>query len=110
VAKEPVAVLTPDRENTRQQGRRFKLPGEPMFTITVMDKHGVVYMGFIRKLIPLEAWRLQGFTDEQFHKVQSSGMSDTQLYKQAGNAVTTNVVEAVARFILEIERENSNAD
>ena len=110
VAKEPVAVLTPDRENTRQQGRRFKLPGEPMFTITVMDKHGVVYMGFIRKLIPLEAWRLQGFTDEQFHKVQSSGMSDAQLYKQAGNAVTTNVVEAVARFILEIERENSNAD
>lgn len=110
VAKEPVAVLTPDRENVRQQGRRFKLPGEPMFTITVMDKHGVVYMGFIRKLIPLEAWRLQGFTDEQFHKVQSSGMSDAQLYKQAGNAVTTNVVEAVARFILEIERENSNAD
>lgn len=110
VAKEPVAVLTPDRENTRQQGRRFKLPGEPMFTITVMDKHGVVYMGFIRKLIPLEAWRLQGFTDEQFHKVQSSGMSDAQLYKQAGNAVTTNVVKAVARFILEIERENSNAD
>ena len=110
VAKEPVAVLTPDRENTRQQGRRFKLPGEPMFTITVMDKHGVVYMGFIRKLIPLEAWRLQGFTDEQFHKVQSSGMSDAQLYKQAGNAVTTNVVQAVARFILEIERENSNAD
>ena len=110
VAKEPVAVLTPDRENVRQQGRRFKLPGEPMFTITVMDKHGVVYMGFIRKLIPLEAWRLQRFTDEQFHKVQSSGMSDAQLYKQAGNAVTTNVVEAVARFILEIERENSNAD
>ena len=110
VVKEPVAVLTPDRENTRQQGRRFKLPGEPMFTITVMDKHGVVYMGFIRKLIPLEAWRLQGFTDEQFHKVQSSGMSDAQLYKQAGNAVTTNVVQAVARFILEIERENSNAD
>ena len=36
VAKEPVAVLTPDRENVRQQGRRFKLPGEPMFTITVM--------------------------------------------------------------------------
>ncbi len=69
ISAEPIAVLTPDREKVRQQGRRFKLPGEPMFTITVMDRHGVVYMGFIRKLIPLECWRLQGFTDEQFHKM-----------------------------------------
>lgn len=35
-------------------------------------------------------------------------MSDAQLYKQAGNAVTTNVVEAVARFILDVEKENVN--
>lgn len=108
ISAEPIAVLTPDRENVRQQGRRFKLPGEPMFTITVMDRHGVVYMGFIRKLIPLECWRLQGFTDEQFNKVKAVGMSDAQLYKQAGNAVTTNVVEAIAKFILEIEKESKN--
>ncbi len=108
ISAEPIAVLTPDREKVRQQGRRFKLPGEPMFTITVMDRHGVVYMGFIRKLIPLECWRLQGFTDEQFNKVKAVGMSDAQLYKQAGNAVTTNVVEAIAKFILEIEKENKN--
>lgn len=106
IATEPAAVLTPDRENTRQQGRRFKLPGEPMFTITVMDRHGVVYMGFIRKLIPLETWRLQGFTDEQFNKVKAVGMSDAQLYKQAGNAVTVNVVEAVAEKLLEFDKEN----
>jgi DNA (cytosine-5)-methyltransferase 1 len=52
----------------------------------------------------LECWRLQGLTDEQFNKVKAVGMSDAQLYKQAGNAVTTNVVEAVARIILETEK------
>ena len=108
IITEPIAVLTPDKENVRQQGRRFKLPDEPMFTITIADKHGVVYCGYIRKLMPIEAWRLQGFTDEQFQKVQAIGMSDAQLYKQAGNAVTTNVVEAVARFILDVEKENVN--
>lgn len=36
------AVLTPDRENMRQQGRRIKSPEEPMFTLTAQDKHGVL--------------------------------------------------------------------
>ena len=101
---DPIAVLDPAKAETRQQGRRFKLPNEPMFTLTVTDRHGVVYCGYIRKLMPLECWRLQGFTDEQFNKVKAVGMSDAQLYKQAGNAVTTNVVEAVARIILETEK------
>ena len=35
-------------------------------------------------------------------------MSDAQLYKQAGNAVTTNVIEALAKYILDIEKENGN--
>ena len=50
----------------------------------------------IRKLTPLECWRLQGFTDEQFYKAKQAGVSNTQLYKQAGNAVTVPVVEAIA--------------
>tara|TARA_R110002033_G_C3839467_1_gene234663 strand:+ start:1 stop:1050 length:1050 start_codon:yes stop_codon:yes gene_type:complete len=45
----------------------------------------------IRKLTPLECWRLQGFTDEQFYKAQKVN-SDTQLYKQAGNSITVNVL------------------
>ncbi|WP_257643636.1 DNA (cytosine-5-)-methyltransferase [Staphylococcus haemolyticus] len=49
----------------------------------------------IRKLTPLECWRLQGFTDEQFYKAKNSGVSNSQLYKQAGNAVTVNVVDAL---------------
>lgn len=46
----------------------------------------------IRKLTPLECWRLQGFRDEMFYKVQELGISDTQLYKQAGNSITVNVL------------------
>jgi len=42
--------------------------------------------------------------------VAATGMSDAQLYKQAGNAVTTNVIEALARFILEIDKENANEE
>ena len=51
----------------------------------------------IRKLTPLECWRLQGFTDEQFYKAKDSGVSNSQLYKQAGNSVTVNVVDAIVK-------------
>lgn len=104
----PIPVLTPAKEKVRQQGRRFKSPDDPMFTITVTDRNGVMYNGLIRKLMPLECWRLQGFTDEQFNKVKATGMSNAQLYKQAGNAVTVNVIEALARFIKEIDMEDNN--
>ena len=44
----------------------------------------------IRRLTPLECWRLQGFKDEDFFSVKD--VSDTQLYKQAGNSITVNVL------------------
>lgn len=50
----------------------------------------------IRKLTPLETWRLQGFSDEQFYKAKATGVSDTQLYKQAGNSVTIPVIKYIA--------------
>ena len=49
----------------------------------------------IRKLTPLECFRLQGFPDELFYKAQEVN-SNSQLYKQAGNSVTVNVIEAIA--------------
>ena len=49
----------------------------------------------IRKLTPRECWRLMGFTDEDFDKAQAVPTSDTQLYKQAGNSIVVNVLEAV---------------
>lgn len=51
----------------------------------------------IRKLTPLECWRLQGFSDDQFYKAKNSGISNSQLYKQAGNAVTTKVIEQIGK-------------
>lgn len=153
-------VLTPDRVNKRQNGRRMKAPEEPMFTLTGQDRHGVlvdegikvrnatkrgyqtaklgdsvdlaypksetrrsrVGKGFahalscsgsigavvwdnkvvrIRRLTPRECFRLQGFSDDLFEKAKAVN-SDAQLYKQAGNAVTVNVVYSIGKKIAEI--------
>ena len=53
----------------------------------------------IRKLTEKECWRLQGFTDEQFYKAKESGVSNSQLYKQAGNAVSVPVVDAIVKCL-----------
>ena len=170
--KEPkqiaIPVLTPERPEKRQNGRRFKDDGEPMFTLTSQDRHGIVVAGKlpgnhdqnsrvydprglaptlstmqgggqennlvkvvdfynkitkdevgtltssgggstvragsfgitdgyrIRKLTPRECWRLQGFPDWAFDKAQEVN-SNSQLYKQAGNSVTVNVIEAISK-------------
>ena len=51
----------------------------------------------IRKLTPLEVWRLMGFSDIDFYAAKSAGISDTQLYKQAGNSIVVTVLEAIFR-------------
>lgn len=144
------AVIAPDRTEKRQNGRRFKELGEPSFTLTCQDRHGILLccmeeglgireakkdgytkavhgdgislsfpnsttsrgrvgkqcaqtlmtggnMGVllccrIRRLTPRECWRLQAFDDFLFDRAEAAGISDAQLYKQAGNAVTVNVV------------------
>ena len=100
------AVLTPDRTEKRQNGRRMKEPGEPSFTLTAQDRHGVALLSEnirIRRLTPRECWRLQGFPDEYFDKAKAAGISDTQLYKQAGNGVTVNVARAIGERLKEVE-------
>ena len=71
-----------------------------MFTLTAQDKHGVTYDGVVRRLMPIECFRLQGYSDEQFNKLVDVGIPEAQLYKMAGNSVTTNVVTAVAKKLL----------
>lgn len=44
----------------------------------------------IRKLTPKEYWRLMAFDDEDFEKAKATGLSNTQLYKQAGNSIVVN--------------------
>lgn len=114
IEEAPRAVLTPDREKVRQQGRRMKEPNEPMFTITAQDRHGILRHGRVRRLMPIECWRLQGFTDEQFHKAAATGLKDGKLYKLAGNAVTVPVISAIGLVLrtyhaqLCAERRNTN--
>lgn len=59
----------------------------------------------IRKLTPKECWRLMGWKDEQFEKIQ--GISNTQLYKQAGNGIVVNVLEAIFKNLFQ-EQENKS--
>lgn len=95
------ALTVPDKLETRQQGRRMKENGEPMFTLTCQDRHGVFLNGGkIRKLTPRECFRLQGFPDGLYEKAAAVN-SETQLYKQAGNAVTATVAYAVAMALPE---------
>ena len=107
------AVLTPERENVRQQGRRMKEPDEPMFTLTAQDKHGVEYNGRVRRLMPKECFRLQGYADKQFDKLVEIGIPEAQLYKMAGNSVTTNVVTAIGLKLMQevkkLEKEDKKA-
>jgi DNA (cytosine-5)-methyltransferase 1 len=66
-------------------------------TLLTSDEQGVVLSDYkIRKLTPRECWRLQGFPDWAFDKAQKVN-SNSQLYKQAGNSVTVNVIEEIAK-------------
>lgn len=104
IAEEVRPVLTPDRLEKRQNGRQFKDDGEESFTLTAQDRHGVAIgqppRYRIRKLTPRECFRLQGFPDSEFDKLVAAGISNSQLYKMAGNAVTVNVVEAIAKRLI----------
>lgn len=55
----------------------------------------------IRKLTPLECFRLMGFDDEDFHKAEKLN-SDTQLYKQAGNSIVVDVIEEIYEQIFSL--------
>ena len=110
IEEAPRAILTPDKEKVRQNGRRFKEPEEPMFTLTVCDRHGIIRYGKVRRLMPIECWRLQGFTDEQFHKAEATGLKDGQLYKMAGNAVSVPVVTAIGKMIRKIDERQKEEE
>ena len=75
---------------------------------TIKENHGTVtavlkntYPEYrIRRLTPLECWRLMGFDDEDFEKAKEIGTSDTQLYKQAGNSIVVNVLQEILKKLL----------
>lgn len=54
----------------------------------------------VRRLTPLECWRLMGFPDEAFERAASTGVSNTKLYKQAGNSIVVAVLQAILEELL----------
>src|SRR5699024_5982443 len=156
VLEEVRPVLTPDRVEQRQNGRRFKEDGAESFTLTSQDRHGIAIReattkGYavaaegdavnfqfpdsktrrgrvgkecaqtleassinqgtpikdgsryrIRKLTAKECFRLQGFPDSAHQALVDEGISDSQRYKMAGNAVTVNVIEAIGERLVKL--------
>ena len=77
--------------------RRGRVGKQIANTLLTGESQGVVEPDFrIRKLTPRECWRLQGFPDWAFDKAQEVN-SNSQLYKQAGNSVTVNVIAEIAK-------------
>ena len=84
--------------------RRGRVQKSMAHTITTDDSKGVIVQKDnyaielpqyrIRKLTPKECWRLMGCSDEDFHQAEQVN-SNTQLYKQAGNAIVVDVLEAI---------------
>ena len=72
-------------------------------TLMGADSMGTVDNYRIRKLTPKECWRLMGFDDADFRKAEQVN-SNTQLYKQAGNSIVVNVLEAILKNLLEGEK------
>ena len=84
-----------DLINPNCKNRRGRVQKDNTQTLTCGDNRGVVTDDLrIRKLTPLECWRLMGINDEDFYKAQKVN-SNSQLYKQAGNAIVVDVLAAI---------------
>lgn len=90
-----------------QCGRGFNKGGlhsvAPSVTSGGYERNNYVSNGSIRRLTPRECWRLMGFTDAEFDAARQAGISDSQLYKQAGNSIVVNVLSAIFRQLLNPE-------
>lgn len=90
--------------------RRGRVQKQVSPTLTCNDTTATLTTDIrIRKLTPLECWRLMGFSDEAFHKAEAVN-SNTQLYKQAGNSIVVDVLEAIFTnlFLKEPEYAQTN--
>jgi len=82
------------------QTRRGRVGHDIAKTLTCSDQMGTLDGMRIRKLTPKECWRLMGFDDEDIEKAQATGLSNAQLYKQAGNSIVVDVLEGILRNLL----------
>ena len=85
--------------------RRGRVGQDIAHTLETSCIQGIVQRGGrIRRLMPRECLRLQGYRDGQISKMEKE-TSDNQLYKQAGNGVTVNVIEAIGRNLKAVDEE-----
>ena len=75
-----------------------------MFTIKATNSNCILYHGRIKKLVQRKCLSVKGYYDWQIDKIIDS-TSDAQLYKQAGNGVTVNVIEAIGRLLQKADSE-----
>ena len=100
------AVLDVARLNKSPNGRMIKDDGDPMYTVTAQDRHGVAIGDenkvSIRKLTPLECERLQGLPDgwTEFYE-DGTRVSDSERYERCGRTITIPVVETIGRKLHE---------
>lgn len=97
--------------NGYNKGCRVHKGVSPCITITTADRLVVKVKGpRYRKFTPVDVFRLQGFTAEDCRKASEGGVSDPQLYKQAGNSIGVSVLEAIFKSLGEIYEEFKSAD
>jgi DNA (cytosine-5)-methyltransferase 1 len=85
--------------------RRGRVGRDIAHTLETSSIQGIVERGGrIRRLMPRECLRLQGFAEDQIDRLLAI-TSDAQAYKQAGNSVTVNVIEAIGRRIRVVDEE-----
>lgn len=100
--QEPMIVASRGRGENNEQHLEPRKDGMTN-TLTSVQKDNYVATNFrIRKLTPKECWRLMGFSDGDFEKAEKVN-SNTQLYKQAGNSIVVNVLEAILKNLLKEE-------
>lgn len=73
--------------------------------LTPDERKAIIKRVRIRKLTPLECWRLMGTGDEDFYKAKSAGISDSQLYKLAGNSIVVNVLEGIFTQMFRVDND-----
>lgn len=106
---EPVICASRGRNPDNPKSRQSGLPTVQMMevnesgcsnTLTTVQKDNMVLSNqSIRKLTPLECWRLMGFSDEDFRKAEAVN-SNTQLYSQAGNSIVKQVLMAIFKEMM----------
>lgn len=96
-----------------QRPRGFNKGGEfdecPSITSHSWETNNAVLDSIrIRKLTPKECWRLMGLNDADCDNAANIGVSDSQLYKQAGNSIITNCVELLAEHLYKAQYDNGH--